>query len=68
MDYYLSLSKIMEYFIREKSYNILTNERKSMTFQGIHRHLVEAIFNRDLELGKRALDEHFVYICKNMDT
>lgn len=65
---YLALAKIMDNFIRETRSKIMTNERKSMTFQGIHRHLVEAICNRDLELGKRALDEHFVYICKNMDT
>ena len=65
---YLALAKIMDNFIRETRSKIMTDERNSIAFQGIHRRLVEAICSRDLELGKKALDEHFVYICKNLDT
>ncbi len=65
---YLALAKIMDNFIRETRSKIMTDERNSIVFQGIHRRLVEAVCSRDLELGKKALDEHFVYICKNLDT
>lgn len=65
---YLALTKIMDSFIRETRSKIMRDERNSIAFQGIHRHLVEAICDKNLEMGKRALDEHFVYICKNMDT
>ena len=65
---YLALAKIMDNFIRETRSKIMTDARNSIAFQGIHRRLVEAICSRDLELGKKALDEHFVYICKNLDT
>ncbi|MGN0205175.1 MAG: FadR/GntR family transcriptional regulator [Coprococcus sp.] len=65
---YLALAKIMEGFIRDMRSKILKGETNSDDFQATHRHLVEAICNNDLELGKKALDEHFVYICQNMDT
>lgn len=65
---YLALAKIMERFIREMRLKIMKSEEVSKDFQETHRHLVEAICNNDLELGKQALDAHFVYICKNMNT
>lgn len=65
---YLALAKIMERFIREMRLKIMKSEEVSKDFQKTHRHLVEAICNNDLELGKQALDAHFVYICKNMNT
>lgn len=65
---YLALTKIMDSFIREMRSKIMQSEENPEDFQQTHRHLVEAICDNDLELGKRALDAHFVYICKNMDT
>lgn len=65
---YLALTKIMDGFIRDMRSKIMRSEENPHDFQETHRHLVEAICENNLELGKSALDEHFVYICKNMDT
>ncbi len=65
---YLALTKIMDGFIREMRSKIMQREENPHDFQLTHRHLVEAICSNNLELGKKSLDAHFVYICKNMDT
>lgn len=65
---YLALTKIMDGFIREMRSKIMEREENPHDFHETHHHLVDAICNNNLGLGKQALDAHFVYICKNMDT
>lgn len=66
---YLALNRIIDRFIGDVRKKIRDQSDEDFAdFQQVHRKLAEAVIRGDLEAGKEALDEHFVYITRDIDT
>ena len=66
---YLALNRIIDRFIRATRDKMQHQDKKSFDdLQSVHQQLVEAILAGDLELGKEALDRHFLFIQNDYDT
>ena len=66
---YAALNRVINRFIRDVRRQIRDqNPEEFESFQTCHRQLVEAVVTGNLEMGKEALDRHFVYIARDFDT
>ena len=66
---YLALNRWINRFIHDVRKKILDQSREEYEeFQLAHKNLAEAVINGDLEMGKEALDQHFVFITKDINT
>lgn len=65
---YLALNRCINRFIHDVRKKILDQSREEYEeFQLAHKNLAEAVINGDLEMGKEALDQHFVFITKDIN-
>jgi GntR family transcriptional repressor for pyruvate dehydrogenase complex len=66
---YMALTRVIDRFISEIRSTIRhRSEEEFRQFQSVHRRLVEAICSKDLDAGRKALDDHFVFLQQNIDT
>ena len=66
---YAALNRTIDRYIRDIRRRIRDeNLAEFELLQGIHRQLVEAVLQGDLDMGKEALDRHFYFIAGDFDT
>ena len=66
---YMALTRVIDRFISEIRSTIRhRSEEEFRQFQSVHRRLVEAICSKDLDAGRKVLDDHFVFLQQNIDT
>ena len=66
---YVALNRIIDRFIRDVRRKIRDeSDEDFQAIQTVHSQLVEAVLSGDLEMGREALDRHFVYITRDFDT
>ena len=66
---YIALNRIINRFIRDVRKKIRDQSADEFeTFQQVHAKLANAVISGDLEMGREALDQHFVFITQNFDT
>lgn len=66
---YAALDRIIARHIRDVRLRIQSGSSGEFELlQGIHRQLVEAVLQGDLEMGKEALDRHFYFIEGDVET
>lgn len=66
---YAALNRVINRFMRDTHMIMADKNRKD--FEGLqrsHQKLVDAVVTGDLEMGKEALDQHFVYIDSDFET
>lgn len=63
---YVALNRVINRFIQETHQKAA--DIKNIDFQLAHKHLVEAVIKGDLEMGKKALEQHFVCTSRSLDT
>ncbi|MGN0204180.1 MAG: FadR/GntR family transcriptional regulator [Coprococcus sp.] len=62
-----ALTEVMDSFIKDMRAKILSDGTNSEGLMMTHRGIVEAIRAKDLEAGRRAMNEHFNYIYDYLD-
>ena len=62
-----ALNEVMDIFIKDMRARILSDNENSEGLLQAHVSLVEAVKNRDLKAGRKALDTHFSYIYEYLD-
>ena len=66
---YMALNRTIARYIREVRRKIRDEDSGEFELlQGVHRQLVEAVLQHDLEMGREALDRHFRFLARNFDT
>ena len=66
---YLALNRVINRFIRDVRRRIHEESQEDYEkFQDVHRKLVESVLEGNCEMGRNALEEHFVFITKDFDT
>ena len=66
---YAALDRIIARHIRDVRLRIQSGSSGEFELlQGIHRQLVEAVLQGDMEMGKEALDRHFYFIEGDVET
>jgi len=66
---YLALNRVINRFIRDVRRRIQEESQEDYEkFQDVHRKLVESVLEGNCEMGRNALEEHFVFITKDFDT
>ena len=66
---YVALDRVINRFIRDVRKKIRDQGSEEFKeFQDVHRELVQAVLDGNLEMGKQALDKHFVYLRNDYDT
>ena len=66
---YVALDRVINRYIRDVRKKIRDQGSEEFKeFQDVHRKLVQAVLDGNLEMGKQALDKHFVYLRNDYDT
>lgn len=63
-----ALTEVMDVFIKDMRAKILSGGCNSEGLMAAHRTIVEAIREKDLQKGRKAMDEHFSYIYDYIDS
>ena len=66
---YAALNHVINRFIRDVRRKIHEQSKEEFEeFQLVHKKLADAVITGDLEKGKEALDRHFTFIARDIDT
>ena len=67
IDNLIALTEVMDIFIKDMRARILSDGENSEGLLKSHVNMVKAVKNKDLKMGRKALDEHFSYIYAYLD-
>ena len=65
---FLALTQVLEKYVKDMRIRILQDEKNREGLMQTHRDLIQAIREKNLQLGHSALDRHFVYISNYLDS
>ena len=65
---FLALTQVLDQYVKDMRIRILQDDKNREGLMQTHRDLIQAIREKDIQLGHSALDRHFVYIYNYLDS